>query len=133
MSAARKGADFERRVKRHLKRQGWCVIRAAGSRGPVDLVAIRRDGHGGSEVRLIQCKVGSPHFTLNDWSRLEQIALETGATAWLACRGPASEGYPIILKPSPQPARRPRCGGAYMMDGRPGGYPDTRRLSEDCV
>src|SRR5436309_12747800 len=81
-SAARRGADFERRVKRRLERDGWFVVRSAGSRGPLDLVALRRDGHGGCEVRLIQCKVRQTHFTLNDWSLLEEAALDAGATAW---------------------------------------------------
>jgi len=119
MSAARRGADFERRVKRHLEREGWFVVRAAGSRGPFDLVALRRDGHGGCEVRLIQCKVRQTHFTLNDWSLLEQAALDTGATAWLACRDRAASRYAIILKPAaPKALSAPK--GLQATGGRRG-------------
>ncbi len=100
MTAARRGADFERRVRRHLERAGWFVVRAAGSRGPLDLVALRSDGQGGCEARLIQCKVQQTHFTLNDWSLIEQAALDAGATAWLACRDRAGTRYAIILKPA---------------------------------
>ncbi len=100
MTAARRGADFERRVRRHLEREGWFVVRAAGSRGPLDLVALRSDRRGGCEARLIQCKVRQTHFTLNDWSLLEQAALDAGATAWLACRDRAASRFAIILKPA---------------------------------
>jgi len=34
-----RGAAFERRVQQLLERQGWRVIRSAGSHSPVDLVA----------------------------------------------------------------------------------------------
>ena len=98
MSAARRGTDFERRVRRRLESEGWFVVRSAGSRGPVDLVAVRRNGHGGCEVRLIQCKAGQPHFTLNDWSLLVQAALDAGATAWLAYRDSAASHYAIVFK-----------------------------------
>ena len=127
MSAARRGADFERRVRRHLERDGWFVIRSAGSRGPLDLVALRRDGHAGCEVRLIQCKVRQTHFTLNDWSLLEEAALDAGATAWLACRDRAASRYAIILKPAaPKALSTPKGSqatggrrGTVQMPGRP--------------
>jgi Holliday junction resolvase len=48
----RKGADFERRVLKHLEKQGYVVFRAAGSKSPVDLVALRS-----GEVMLVQCRV----------------------------------------------------------------------------
>jgi len=117
MSAARRGADFERRVRRHLERDGWFVIRSAGSRGPLDLVALRRDGHAGCEVRLIQCKVRQTHFTLNEWSLLEQAALDTGATAWLACRERAASRFAIILKPAAPWARYAPGGSQAGDDG----------------
>lgn len=46
-----RGARFERRVRDYLAKKGWVVIRSAGSRSPVDLVAAR-----GGEVLVIQCK-----------------------------------------------------------------------------
>ncbi len=36
-----KGTRLERVVKRHLEERGYIVIRAAGSHGPFDLVALR--------------------------------------------------------------------------------------------
>lgn len=47
----RRGANFERRVKRKLESEGWFVIRSAGSQGPVDLVALKP-----FKVMLIQCR-----------------------------------------------------------------------------
>ena len=86
-------------MRSHLEREGWFVVRSAGSRGPLDLVALRPVGRGGCEARLIQCKVRQSHFTLNDWCLLEQAALDAGATAWLACRDRAVP-WAIILKPA---------------------------------
>lgn len=47
----RRGADFERTVKKYLEDAGWSCFRSAGSHSPVDLVALR-DG----AVLLVQCK-----------------------------------------------------------------------------
>ncbi len=46
------GVRFERQVKKDMETNGFIVIRASGSHGPFDLVAV-----GGNIVDLIQCKV----------------------------------------------------------------------------
>ena len=46
-----KGANFERQVKKDLEAVGYFVIRSAGSKGKIDLVAFKSN-----DVRLIQCK-----------------------------------------------------------------------------
>ena len=48
----RRGYYAERKAAEELKKEGYFVVRAAGSRGPVDLVAL------GKDVRLIQVKRG---------------------------------------------------------------------------
>jgi len=48
----RRGYYAERKAAEELRREGYFVIRAAGSRGPVDLVAL------GKDIRLIQVKRG---------------------------------------------------------------------------
>lgn len=53
MTQYERGANFERRVKRWLEGQGYFVIRSAGSKGPVDLVAVSA-----YETVLVQCKRG---------------------------------------------------------------------------
>ena len=45
------GVDFEREVRRHLEDDGYWVIRAAGSKGKADLVAIKP-----GQVLIVQCK-----------------------------------------------------------------------------
>jgi Holliday junction resolvase len=52
MTRYSRGADFERKVKKHLERHGWSVTRAAGSRGPWDLDAKAP----GPVCAYIQCK-----------------------------------------------------------------------------
>ncbi|MHC1577720.1 MAG: restriction endonuclease [Candidatus Methanospirareceae archaeon] len=51
-----RGAAFERRVRRLLEEDGWFVVRSAGSRGAVDLIALRERGNV-QRVRLISCKL----------------------------------------------------------------------------
>ncbi len=91
MTAYRRGADFERRVAAHLREEGWVVVRAAGSRGECDLVALQA----GKIPRLVQCKVG-PHFSLVHRAALTRAACVAGATAWLAIRGKNPRHHPIV-------------------------------------
>jgi len=51
MNTKAKGARAERRARAMLEADGWTVIRAGGSFGPFDLVAVSRRG-----VRLLQVK-----------------------------------------------------------------------------
>jgi len=50
--AYRKGADFERRVRKIIESEGGFVVRSAGSKGVFDLIAIYPDG----KIFGIQCK-----------------------------------------------------------------------------
>ncbi|MBS7653262.1 hypothetical protein KEJ13_09075 [Candidatus Bathyarchaeota archaeon] len=83
-----KGRGFEYKVKRHLEGVGYTVFRSGGSRGPADLVAIKRD-----EVLLIQCRL---HGYLNPKrrERLRVLAGNLGARAILAYR----EGRRLTLE-----------------------------------
>jgi len=51
-----RGAAFERRVRKELEEDGWFVVRSAGSKGVVDLVALREKGNV-LRVRLVSCKL----------------------------------------------------------------------------
>lgn len=51
MSAYRSGADFERAVRFDLRDNGYEVIRSAGSKTKVDLVAFKQ-----GELLFVQCK-----------------------------------------------------------------------------
>jgi Holliday junction resolvase len=46
-----RGAEREHYIKKKLEKQGYFVIRSAGSHSPVDLVALKK-----GEIRLIQSK-----------------------------------------------------------------------------
>lgn len=47
-----KGVRKERKIKAQLEREGYTVLRTAGSHGFADLIAVRSDG----KIRFIQCK-----------------------------------------------------------------------------
>jgi len=49
------GARAEYKLKHELEKHGWHVIRAAGSHGKWDLVAVRKVG-GRVDIALIQVK-----------------------------------------------------------------------------
>lgn len=63
-----KGRYFEYKVKKLYESDGWFVIRAAGSKGVADLVAIAKDG---KEVHFIQCK---KHGVLSKQEREQLVA-----------------------------------------------------------
>lgn len=52
-SARQRGDYFERQVRTALQLAGWFVIRAAGSHGPADLVALRAQ----RKPLLVSCKL----------------------------------------------------------------------------
>ena len=60
-----RGAAFERKVKKVYEEKGYTVVRAAGSKGPIDLVAIYDPKWacqecGMVETTFIQCKLQKP-------------------------------------------------------------------------
>lgn len=52
-----RGDYFERQTRSALEVAGWLVVRSAGSLGPADLVALRRNSEGATHVLLVSCKV----------------------------------------------------------------------------
>jgi len=88
MTSYSKGANFERRVAKFLTNRGWLVIRSAGSKSPVDLVALRQ-----GEVWLVQCKVDG-YMLPAERLQLLGIAAENRVTAKIAYR----DGKELIIK-----------------------------------
>lgn len=72
-----RGATLERRLKKKLEKEGFWVIRAAGSKGVADLVAIKN-----SQPYLIQVKSG--RCGRIDMIRLQEVAEKCGAFAFIA-------------------------------------------------
>ena len=70
MSRYTTGRRLEYRARDELIAQGYTVVRSAGSKGPIDLVAI------GCHVRLIQIKSGPPRPS--DRKRLRAVLAPRG-------------------------------------------------------
>ena len=62
MSRYTTGRRLEYRARDALRAQGYTVVRSAGSKGPIDLVAIG-PAEGRRTVRLIQVKANRPRRT----------------------------------------------------------------------
>ena len=79
---SRRGIERERLMRKRLEDDGWFVVRAAGSLGDADLVALRP-----GEVRLVEVKATerSPFagFPPADRRRLSAAAKVAGGSAWL--------------------------------------------------
>lgn len=88
---SRRGHDRERRIRQLLEQDGWIVVRAAGSLGPVDLVALRT----GRAPKLIEVKSNAQtpfeHFGPSDREQMRTLARQAGATAVLAWWPPRRE------------------------------------------
>ena len=83
-SPYRRGRDFERAVRGQLERRGYFVMRAYGSKGKIDLLAVGKD----RPALFIQCKrrgeIGSA-----EWNEVYEIA--TAAGGWpIVCMRPSS-------------------------------------------
>lgn len=84
-----RGHDRERQVKAVLESEDWVVVRAAGSLGPIDLVAMRE----GSRTRVVEVKstlTPYSHFLPKDRADMLAIARLAGADpvlAWWPSRG----------------------------------------------
>lgn len=72
-SKYRRGRDFEYRTKKKLEDAGFLVVRAAGSKGPADLVAFKE-----GELLFVQCKIGDWH-EVKAWNELIELAESVGA------------------------------------------------------
>lgn len=91
MTAYRRGAYFERRVKLDMESRGWWVIRAAGSHGPADLVCLKA----GEPALLVQVKANAlPHK--REGIALAALAESIGAEALLAKR----VGRKLVYQPA---------------------------------
>lgn len=85
MTQYRRGADFERQLKRYLEGLGYFVIRSAGSKGPVDLVAFDTlyPAERGDKPFFIQCKL-SGRISEKNMQYFTEIAEQCGAQAVIA-------------------------------------------------
>jgi Holliday junction resolvase len=82
-----RGRALEYDARAKLTADGYFVIRSAGSKGVVDLCAIKLP-----QVLFVQCKRQKRGFGSSEWNALYEAAAESGALAILAERDP---GKPI--------------------------------------
>ena len=82
MTNRTRGDYFERQTRDALEAHGWVVVRAAGSLGPADLVALR---HGNTPL-MVACKVGVLRIDPHERLALIQTAYQAGARPLLAHR-----------------------------------------------
>lgn len=80
-SPRRRGDYFERQCKRDLEAHGWLVIRAGGSLGPADLIAISQ----GKAPLLVSCKLGG-RISPSERDLLSRIGHRFGASVCVASR-----------------------------------------------
>lgn len=75
----RRGRKFEYAIRDDLRKRGFVVVRSAGSRSPIDLVALAR----GHQPVLVQAK---RHGRISEAERLElqRMTVQTGALGLLA-------------------------------------------------
>jgi Holliday junction resolvase len=73
-----RGRDLEHRVRTHLREEGYEVLRTAGSKSKVDLVAIKT-----GQILFVQCK-RSGALPPAEWNALWDLAQMIGAIPVLA-------------------------------------------------
>lgn len=88
MTAYRRGADLERDVKRRLEDKGWFCVRSAGSKTPVDIVAVKPD----SRPLFVQVKGGRRGMTRAELLEFRDFCAEKNAVALLVDRPPSGRG-----------------------------------------
>lgn len=100
MSTASVGAAAEREARDVLLGLGYFVVKAGGSKGPADLVAIRPGGL----ILFVQVKRGAGRLRPPEWNALLALARRYGAVpvlaervlrcpfAWWRLDGPKVEG-----------------------------------------
>ena len=83
-----KGRRYEYQVAQLLQREGWQVMRTAGSHGPFDLIALRGGEALGVQVKAVQRPVGMGTL----WERLQgaypwPLALRPALAVWVIGEG----------------------------------------------
>lgn len=102
--ARAKGDRFERLTREALEGHGWLVVRAAGSLGPCDLVALRGD----HQPWLVSCKATElPSMPPRERAVLFHAAITVSAVPVLAYkRGPGMGGIEFLALMHPE--KKPR-------------------------
>lgn len=86
MTIYSRGRAFEYRVRDFLKRNGWFVIRSAGSKTPVDLAAFKSN-----RTVFLQCKASkTPTLAKKERKALIMLKRTLRIEVGIAYRGPGN-------------------------------------------
>lgn len=106
----RSGTAFERTVRADLEANGYRTVRAAGSHGIADLVALKP-----GQVLLVQCKTDGS-LPPKPWNELYGLALECGAVPVLAERPARGQLRYWRLQRRKHPRERPQPREPFVID-----------------
>ncbi|WP_370665372.1 restriction endonuclease [Streptomyces sp. IBSBF 2507] len=95
-----RGRDLEHRVRTHLREEGYEVLRTAGSKSKVDLVAIKT-----GQILFVQCK-RSGALPPAEWNALWDLAQMVGAVPVLAEQLTRGRKYWRLTGRKDQPGKR---------------------------
>jgi Holliday junction resolvase len=79
-----KGRNHENYVKRKYESKGYACIRSSGSKGPVDVIVVKKGlwcekaGRHCSNIHAIQCKPKGYKLTKTDREKIQSWAEKTG-------------------------------------------------------
>jgi len=98
--AYNRGVSWERDVMAMLEANKWAVIRAAGSHGPIDVLAGKWGREWAYDTRrlAIQCKTNRARFSVQDREALLAEARQFDATPILAERKGRARRYTNLGK-----------------------------------
>lgn len=99
-----RGTAFERKVAEKLTTDGYLIIRAAGSHGAADLVAVKT-----GQVLFVQVKLGGAGAcSPAEWNEFFRLATSVGALPILAYR-PGRQGvaYWLVTGSKDRPTKLP--------------------------
>ena len=100
MTQYTRGTAFERAIAKRFVDDGYFVVRAAGSHGVADLVALKP-----TQVVLVQCKLGGPgELTRTEWNTFLEAARRVRAAPVVASR-PVRGKYAYHLLNGPRDSR----------------------------
>lgn len=109
MTNYRRGYTFERAVAADLTKDGYLCVRAGGSHGVADVVALKP-----GQVLLVQAKTDAA-ISIADWNKLFAVAEGVGAVPLLASRPQRGRvAYQRLV--APRQARKPWPTAAWKAD-----------------
>jgi Holliday junction resolvase len=85
----KRGRAFEYRCRDYMKKLGYYVYRSPQSRGPADLLALKK-----GQILLVQCKLSRNGFSKKEKLAITELAEQVGGTPLLAYR--AKKNGPIV-------------------------------------